>query len=107
VVDGNAWTDPGILASVRKIVGPAARLVGDDSLDRFDILPLLVATGGGFDRTSLLETSPVLKSGEGDDIVRRFGGKVALNCGVEQGGEIRVSQEARIVRATHGEHAGK
>jgi uncharacterized protein YcbX len=46
LVDGLPWTDPSVLATVRQIAGPGARLVRDDSLDRFDILPLLVATDG-------------------------------------------------------------
>jgi MOSC domain-containing protein len=46
LVDGRPWTDPGVLADVEKIVGPGAKLVRDDGLDRFDILPLLVATDG-------------------------------------------------------------
>ena len=46
LVDGRPWTDPGVLADVVRIVGPGARLVRDDSTDRFDVLPLLVATDG-------------------------------------------------------------
>lgn len=45
-VDGRPWTDPSVLADVRDIAGPAARLVYDDTEGRFDILPLLVATDG-------------------------------------------------------------
>ena len=46
LVDGLPWTDSSVLAAVQKIAGPGAQLVRDDSLDRFDILPLLVATDG-------------------------------------------------------------
>lgn len=46
LVDGRPWTDSKVLAAVQDIVGPGARLVKDDSLNRFDILPLLVATDG-------------------------------------------------------------
>ena len=46
LVNGRPWNDAGVLEAVRKIVGPGAHLVRDDSLDRFDILPLLVATDG-------------------------------------------------------------
>ena len=46
LVNGRPWTDPEVLADVREIVGPEARLIEDASLDRFDILPLLVATDG-------------------------------------------------------------
>lgn len=46
LVDGKPWNDPEILATVRKIVHPAATIAHDESLRRFDILPLLVATDG-------------------------------------------------------------
>jgi uncharacterized protein YcbX len=45
-VDGLPWTDPRVLHQVVDIVGPGARLAYDDSADRFDVLPLLVATDG-------------------------------------------------------------
>jgi MOSC domain-containing protein len=53
VVDGRVWDDPKVLAAVREIVGPEAKLVYDESPERFDIMPLLVATDGavqGFGR---------------------------------------------------------
>jgi uncharacterized protein YcbX len=47
LVDGRPWTDSTVLADVRRIVGPDARLVRDPGLGaRFDVLPLLVATDG-------------------------------------------------------------
>ena len=47
LVDGRPWTDSTVLADVRRIVGPDARLERDPDLDvRFDVLPLLVATDG-------------------------------------------------------------
>src|SRR5262245_45083617 len=45
-VDERPWRDPSVLADVRKIAGPTARLERDESVDRFDVLPLLVATDG-------------------------------------------------------------
>lgn len=45
-VDGLPWTDTRVLKKLENIVGPGARLVRDDSLNRFDVLPLLVATDG-------------------------------------------------------------
>jgi hypothetical protein len=53
-VDGRSWSDAAVRAEVERIVGSGARLVRDDSADRFDVLPLLVATDGaiaafGFD----------------------------------------------------------
>ena len=149
LINGQPWTDPGVLAAVKKLVGPGARLVRDDSLDRFDILPLLVATDGAisafgrdvrrlrpnlviggvngleecqwlggrlvtgeagvviriedlrgrcimttFDPDTLAHDPGVLR-----DIVRRFGGKLALNCDVVRGGEIQVGQEVRVIHA--------
>jgi uncharacterized protein YcbX len=144
-VDGRPWDDPEILASVRRVVGPDARLVRYEGLDRFDILPLLVATDGAiaefgrdrrrlrpniviggvegmaereweggriligeavigihdlrgrcnmttFDPDTLAHDPNVLR-----DIVRRFGGKLALNCEVITGGEIGVNQEVRVL----------
>ena len=46
VVDGVLWNDPKIREAVVNIVGPGAKLVRDESSDRFDVLPLLVATDG-------------------------------------------------------------
>ncbi len=45
-VDGLLWTQPEVREQVVEIVGPGARLVRDDTSDRFDVLPLLVATDG-------------------------------------------------------------
>ena len=46
LVDGLLWSDPKSRAAVMNIVGPGAKLVQDESIDRFDVLPLLVATDG-------------------------------------------------------------
>ena len=152
LVDGLPWTDPSVLAAVRKIAGPGAQLVRDDSLDRFDILPLLVATDGSiaafgrdrrrlrpniivggvsgmeerewpggelvigdvvigiqdlrarcimttFDPDSLIHDPNVLR-----DIVKRFDGKLALNCDVIRGGRIEVNQPVEIRRTAASEH---
>jgi uncharacterized protein YcbX len=153
LIDGLPWTDPGVLASVQQVAGPGARLVRDESLGRFDILPLLVATDGAiaafgrdrrrlrpnivvggvsglderswpgsqlvigdvvirvrdlrgrcivttFDPDSLAHDPNVLR-----DIVRRFGGKLALNCDVVKGGLIQVNKEVEIRRTTAAESA--
>lgn len=47
VVAGVRWSDPKVRKAVVDIVGPGSRLVRDESIDRFDVLPLLVATDGG------------------------------------------------------------
>jgi len=46
VVGGLLWSDPKVRKDVVDIVGPGARLIRDESIDRFDVLPLLVATDG-------------------------------------------------------------
>lgn len=45
-VNGLPWTAPGVADAIRAAAGPSARLVHDDSPERFDVLPLLVATDG-------------------------------------------------------------
>ena len=45
-VNGHPWRTPPALALVREAAGEDAGLVADDGLDRFDVLPLLVATDG-------------------------------------------------------------
>ena len=146
MVDGRLWSDPNVRMDVEDIVGPGAMLVRDDSSDRFDVLPLLVATDGAvaafghdgrrlrpnlviggveglaerswpgqclhigeviigiqdlrgrcimttFDPDSLKQDRQVLT-----DIVRRFGGTLALNCFVIRGGEIRVGDTVELAR---------
>jgi len=58
LVDGRPWDGPVAANDVVDIAGPGARLVRDESADRFDVLPLLVATDGaiaafGHDRRRL------------------------------------------------------
>jgi uncharacterized protein len=45
-VDGRPWTAPEIAEAVRDAAGDGARLVRWDGSERFDVLPLLVATDG-------------------------------------------------------------
>lgn len=145
VVDGVLWSDPKVRKDVADIVRPGARLVRDESIDRFDVLPLLVATDGAiaafghdgrrlrpnlviggveglaerswpgqclligdviigiqdlrgrcimttFDPDSLKQDRQVLT-----DIARKFGGTLALNCYVIQGGEIRIGDAVALV----------
>ena len=153
LVDGRPWNDPAVLEDVRRIVGPTARLIHDESFGRFDVLPLLVATDGaiaafGWDRRRLrpnivvegvpeleerqwpgrqlrigqvvigvqdlrarcimttfdpdtLEQSPqVLR-----EILRKFEGKLALNCYVVAEGTIHVGQEVELLPAADSSHA--
>ena len=46
LVDGQPWDSPEVAADVVDLVGPGARLVRYDGAERFDVLPLLVATDG-------------------------------------------------------------
>jgi MOSC domain-containing protein len=50
LVDGALWTDRQARQSVVGIVGQGARLVRDETADRFDVLPLLVSTDGAIAR---------------------------------------------------------
>jgi uncharacterized protein len=46
LVDGRPWRSAEVARDVEAAADPGARLVRDDGLARFDILPLLVATDG-------------------------------------------------------------
>jgi uncharacterized protein len=46
LVDGQPWTNAGIATRVEAIAGQGAKLVRYDGAERFDVLPLLVATDG-------------------------------------------------------------
>jgi uncharacterized protein len=46
LVDGRPWRSPDVAAEVVDIVGPGAKLVRHDGPERFDVLPLLIATDG-------------------------------------------------------------
>jgi len=45
-VDGRPWASAEIAARVRDVAGPDAKLVRSGGAERFDVLPLLVATDG-------------------------------------------------------------
>jgi uncharacterized protein YcbX len=58
LVDQRPWDSPEVANDVEDIAGPGARLVRYDGAERFDVLPLLVATDGaiaafGHDRRRL------------------------------------------------------
>jgi MOSC domain-containing protein len=53
-ISGRRWDSPAALELVNKAVGPGAKLISYEGVERFDVLPLLVATDGatehmGFD----------------------------------------------------------
>lgn len=45
-VDGRPWESPEVAAVVVDIAGPGAKLVRNEGPERFDVLPLLIATDG-------------------------------------------------------------
>ena len=49
LVDGLPWRSPEVAAAVEAAAGPGARLVEAAGNERFDILPLLVATDGAIE----------------------------------------------------------
>ncbi len=146
LVDERPWRSPNVTAEVVDIVGPGVKLVRYDGIERFDVLPLLVATDGaiaafGHDRRRLrpnlviggvqglaerewpgcclrigqvligiqdLRLRCIMTSYDPDtlvqdrnitrDIFRRFGGKLALNCFVIEGGDIVLGEEVQLVR---------
>ena len=146
MVDGRLWDSPEVAAEVVDIVGPGATLVRYEGPERFDVLPLLIATDGAiaafghdhrrlrpniviggvegltegewpgaclrigkafigvqdlrlrcimtsYDPDSLAQDKEITRS-----IYRRFGGKLALNCFVIEGGEIAVGDEVQLVQ---------
>lgn len=46
LVDGRPWTSPEVAAAVRDAAGADVELARYDGRDRFDVLPLLIATDG-------------------------------------------------------------
>ena len=143
-IDGHDWESPEALALVKRAAGADAWLESWHGLDRFDILPLLVATDGavaafgrdvrrlrpniviggvdGLDerewpgaelhigdvivrldslrgRCNMTTIDPdtlAIDPGVMRDIVRRFGGKLALNAEVVRGGIIRVGDAVAL-----------
>jgi uncharacterized protein YcbX len=144
-INGHPWNSLEALALVKDAAGPDAWLEAWEGLDRFDILPLLVATDGAVaafgrdirrlrpniliggveglaerdwpgatlhigeaivrldslrgrchmttvDPDSLQVNPEVLR-----DIVRRFGGQLALNADVVRAGTIRIGDPVKLV----------
>jgi len=78
LVDGEPWDSETIAARVREAVGPKTRLARFDGPERFDVLPLLVATDGaiaalGMDRRRFRPN--ILVSGVTADAERSWPGK--------------------------------
>ena len=92
LVDGRPWTDETVADDVRKAGGPGAHLVRYDGVERFDILPLLVATDGaiaafGHDRRRLRPN--VVVGGVEGLAERTWEGKI-LRVGGERGPELGI-----------------
>jgi hypothetical protein len=78
LVDGQPWSSEAIAARLREVVGPDVRLARYDGPERFDVLPLLVATDGaiaklGMDYRRLRPN--ILVSGVSADAERSWPGK--------------------------------
>jgi uncharacterized protein len=138
LIDGRPWTAPEVQAAVRDAAGPDAELARYEGRERFDVLPLLIATDGAiaelgvdhrrlrpnmviagveglaerewpgrrlrigeaiievaqlrrrcvmttFDPDTLEQDVSVLRR-----IAERFGGKMALDCDIIQGGWVSI-----------------
>lgn len=145
LIGGQAWTSPEARAAVVEAAGAGARLARYDGRERFDVLPLLIATDGAiaalgvdhrrlrpnivvagveglaerawpgrrlrigetvievaklrsrcvmttFDPDTLAQDVSVLRR-----IAQEFGGKMALDCDVVQGGLIRVGDPVEVL----------
>src|SRR5512137_2495957 len=145
LVDGRPWRSPEVAADVVAIAGKGARLVRFDGPERFDVLPLLIATDGaiaafGHDRRRLrpnlviggveglaerdwpggtlrigtvrigvaqLRQRCIMTSFDPDtqaqdrsvtrSIFERFGGTLALDCFVIDGGDVAVGDAVERV----------
>jgi hypothetical protein len=53
LVDGRPWTTSEVAAAIESAAGAGARLARSDGLERFDVLPLLVATDGAVNALGL------------------------------------------------------
>lgn len=120
-INGHPWRSSEALALVVAAVGPGAQLIRDTSANRFDILPLLVATDGAiahmrFDGRRLQIGEVILKPAQlrgrcvittydpdtlKQDlnilkrIVHQLDGVMALDTAVEAEGGIRIGGEVR------------
>lgn len=145
LVDGRPWTSAEVAAAVRAAAGPDVELVRDDGRERFDVLPLLVATDGAIARLGVdqrrLRPNIVIAGVEGlaerhwpgrrlrigdaviavaqlrsrcvmttfdpdtlkqdVGVLRRiaseFGGRMALDCDVIQGGHLAVGDPVKLI----------
>ncbi len=86
LINGHAWESPAALALIRNAAGSDAWLEPSDPSDRFDVLPLLVATDGAvaaFGRDVRRLRPNILVSGvEGMDEVRWPGAELHIGTAI-------------------------
>jgi MOSC domain-containing protein len=147
LVNGRPWTSAEVARLVQAAAGEGAHLVRGEGLERFDVLPLLVATDGaiaalGVDGRRLrpnlviggveglaerswpgrllrvgdvvvavasLRSRCVMTTFDPDDqtqdisvlhqIVREFGGRMALDCQVVRGGRIALGDPVEVLES--------
>jgi uncharacterized protein len=78
LVDGEPWSSDAIAERIRKAVGPDVRLARFDGPERFDVLPLLVATDGAIDSLGMDRRRfrpNILVTGATEDAERSWPGK--------------------------------
>src|SRR5438477_7157092 len=145
LINGRPWTAPESVASIRAAAGPEATLARWDGPERFDVLPLLVATDGAIAALGVdgrrLRPNIVVEGVEGlaerawpgrrlrirdvliaveklrgrcvmppfdpdtqardpsvlKRIVAEFGGRMALDCDVLEGGVLRVGDPVELI----------
>lgn len=145
LINSRPWNDPESARAIMHAAGPHARLIDWDGLERFDVLPLLVATDGaieafGYDHRRLrpniviggvqglaerewpgrkvhigeavlkfaqLRSRCVMTTYDPDTlaqdhnvlrhIVREFGGTLALDTAILQGGRIAIGDRVEFV----------
>ena len=85
-VNGHPWRSDAALALVRHAAGPDAWLAADDGLERFDVLPLLVATDGAVEAfgrdVRRLRPNILIGGVAGMDEVRWPGGELRIGDAV-------------------------
>jgi uncharacterized protein YcbX len=149
LINGHPWNDPESAHALGSAAGPHARLIRWEGVERFDVLPLLVATDGaleafGYDRRRLrpniviggvqglaerewpgqrarigevivefaqLRARCVMTTYDPDtqeqnhrvlrDIVRKFGGTLALDTAVIKTGRISVGDRVELLVPEH------
>jgi uncharacterized protein len=145
LVNGLPWQSASVAEAVRRAAGAGARLVRFDGVERFDVLPLLVATDGAIARLGVdhrrLRPNVVIEGVDGlaerewpgrrlrigpvvievasvrkrcvmttydpdtqeqdlgvlRRIVKEFGGRIALDCAVVEGGRLTVGDPVEVI----------